>query len=502
MKTEEQIKKEIEALKIVRPNVRPRSMFGDDNLAAVDAQIAVLENDWGSSDIYDEYDRCAVQESILESALYARQWIDDKEDPDDGSLAKGWPLKEGGDTCQKKLILSASSIGAFKSCPIRFRNAYVYGIRKIEDSESQRVGTNWHLLLETAALVPGSDCPCNISDYSKDYDRDTECPICESTGKVPDDIMEAVTRVLNRAYEGIEFNDPEAKEVERVTLLHALAGYRWHYGDTLEPVVAIEQYFSLPLLNPQTGHPVPDVFIKGRIDKLIEIANSIAVKEHKSTSKSIDPDSTYWGHLNLDVQTTMYIYAARRMQMEGSGPVNVGDSLINTVKYDVYHKPTIRPKKLTQGDSKKFVKDGMYCGQEFEVIPYDTSEAGGGPGATVNDIKAVIEPGSKPGTFAIRETPDMFGVRLLKDITERPEFYFRCIELTRTDAELKVFEQELYDIAQNMRFMIRSGRFYTNEHQCEATFRCDYIGQCYNRKVVDQDHVPDGFKCIFRKDGE
>ncbi|KKN68793.1 hypothetical protein LCGC14_0448130 [marine sediment metagenome] len=210
----------------------------------------------------------------------------------------------------KKLILSASSIGAFKSCPIRFRNTYVYGIRKVEDSESQRVGTNWHLLLEVAALVPGDDCP------SAPCHEDPEpCVICEGTNVVPDDIMEAVTRVLNKAYENVNFADPEAKEIERVTLLHALAGYRWHYDEQLEPVVATEQYFSLPLLNPQTGHPVPDVFIKGRIDKLIEVANGIAVKEHKSTSKSIDPDSTYWGHLNLDVQTTMYIYAARRMQM-------------------------------------------------------------------------------------------------------------------------------------------------------------------------------------------
>ncbi|KKN69779.1 hypothetical protein LCGC14_0437250 [marine sediment metagenome] len=416
----------------------------------------------------------------------------------------------------KKLILSASSIGAFKACPIRFRNAYVYGIRPIEDKESQRIGTNWHLLLETVALVPGSDCP-----NAPCHEDPEPCVICEDTNVVPDDIMVVVTRVLNRAYEGIEFNDPEAKEAERVTLLHALAGYRWHYGDALEPVVATEQYFSLPLLNPQTGHPVPDVFIKGRIDKLIEVANGIAVKEHKSTSKSIDPDSTYWGHLNLDVQTTMYIYAARRMQQkeipcEHPGCLNhlshpcencgKGGPLINTVKYDVYHKPTIRPKKLTQGDSKKFVADGMYCGQEFEIFgDWNQRETGIGKleaGGKVNGVSTVIEPGAKEGTFTIRETPDMFGARLLKDITERPEFYFRCVELTRTDAELKAFEQELYDIAQNMQFMIRSGRFYTNEHQCEATFRCDYIEQCYNREVVDQDHVPDGMKCIFRKDGE
>ncbi len=403
----------------------------------------------------------------------------------------------------RKLILSASSIGAFKSCPVRFKNAYVYGIRKIEDSESQRVGTNWHLLLETAALVPGSDCPeCEMNFAAGDKFDPEQCVICAGTGKVPSDIMTVVTRVLNKAYEGVEFNDPGAKEVERVTLLHALAGYRWHYGEQLEPVVATEQYFSLPLLNPQTGHPVPDVFIKGRIDKLIEIANGIAVKEHKSTSKSIDPDSTYWGHLNLDVQTTMYIYAARRMQiekMQASGDLGSGGPLINTVKYDVYHKPTIRPKKLTQGDSKKFVADGMYCGQKFEVVHLE----GPADDVVVNDVVTKIELGAKEGTFTIRETPDMFGARLLKDITERPEFYFRCIELTRTDAELKAFEQELYDICKNMQYMIRSDRFYTNEHSCEATFRCDYIGQCYNREVVDQDHVPDGMRCIFkRKDGE
>jgi hypothetical protein len=331
--------------------------------------------------------------------------------------------------------------------------------------------------------------------------------------------MGVVSRVLNKAYEGIEFNDPKAKEIERVTLLHALAGYQWYYGVVLgndelqqEPVIATEQYFSLPLLNPQTGHPVPDVFITGRIDKLIELVNGIAVKEHKSTSKFIDPDSTYWGHLNLDVQTTMYIYAARRMQMLADGFSEiVPGPLINTVKYDVYHKPTIRPKKLTQGDSKKFVADGMYCGQEFG-ISYRLVSSGpkyygeiqedehGNKLFAINGVNATIEPGSKPGTFAIRETPDMFGARLLKDITERPEFYFRCIELTRTDAELKAFEQELYDIAQNMMFMIRSGRFYTNEHACEATFRCDYIEQCYNRVQIDQDHVPDNMKCIFKRE--
>ena len=91
MKTEKQIKKEIEALKTVRPNVRPTSMFGDDNLAALDTQVKVLEENLNNDRIYDAYDHCDSSEYILGSALHARQWINGEED--DG-LAEMWPLKE------------------------------------------------------------------------------------------------------------------------------------------------------------------------------------------------------------------------------------------------------------------------------------------------------------------------------------------------------------------------------------------------------------------------
>jgi len=93
MKTKKQIKKEIEALKTVRPKVRLHSMFGDDNLAALDAQIEVLENNWDGNDIYDKYDHADFSEYILESALDARQWIDDLLTEVD-SLAEDWPLEE------------------------------------------------------------------------------------------------------------------------------------------------------------------------------------------------------------------------------------------------------------------------------------------------------------------------------------------------------------------------------------------------------------------------
>ena len=94
MKTQEEIQKEIEALKAVRPKVRPRSMFGDDNLASLDAQIEVLENDMDDDDIYDKYDHADASEYVLEAALYARQWIDGDVGEDDGGLAEQCPLNE------------------------------------------------------------------------------------------------------------------------------------------------------------------------------------------------------------------------------------------------------------------------------------------------------------------------------------------------------------------------------------------------------------------------
>ena len=94
MKTKKQIVEEIKALKTVRPNVRSTTMFGDDNLAALDAQIDVLENYLDEDEIYDKYDCTQYSEYILDGAICARQWIDDEEDLDDNSLAESWPLKK------------------------------------------------------------------------------------------------------------------------------------------------------------------------------------------------------------------------------------------------------------------------------------------------------------------------------------------------------------------------------------------------------------------------
>jgi hypothetical protein len=94
MKTQEEIQKEIEALKAVRPNIVPISLFGDDNLAALDAQIQVLEEGMDIDDIWDEWWDDEEDTYVREAAEEAVNWMEWWRDPDDGDLAESWPLKK------------------------------------------------------------------------------------------------------------------------------------------------------------------------------------------------------------------------------------------------------------------------------------------------------------------------------------------------------------------------------------------------------------------------
>lgn len=81
---------EIKRLKEMQPNVRAMSMFGDDNRAAIDAQIAVLEGNLGEDAVYDAYSNPDNDDDrhLLDNALEARRWLDG--DSEDGLPSEGW----------------------------------------------------------------------------------------------------------------------------------------------------------------------------------------------------------------------------------------------------------------------------------------------------------------------------------------------------------------------------------------------------------------------------
>lgn len=81
-KTNEQINDEINALKTLKPTVRQFTAFGDDNHAAIDAQLDVLEGRLDHDDVYDIYGQPDDEDGedfleryVLDAAIEAVDWM-------------------------------------------------------------------------------------------------------------------------------------------------------------------------------------------------------------------------------------------------------------------------------------------------------------------------------------------------------------------------------------------------------------------------------------------
>ena len=90
--TEAEVAAEIAKLKAMKPRVRQFSHFGDDNWAAIDAQVAVLERrmseanifaEWGEGDDVDD----DGTNPIIDSAMDALAWA---KGDDDEPCSVGW----------------------------------------------------------------------------------------------------------------------------------------------------------------------------------------------------------------------------------------------------------------------------------------------------------------------------------------------------------------------------------------------------------------------------
>ncbi|KKM80776.1 hypothetical protein LCGC14_1336410, partial [marine sediment metagenome] len=96
--------------------------------------------------------------------------------------------------------------------------------------------------------------------------------------------------------------------------------------------------------------------------------------------------------------------------------------------------------------------------------------------------------------------PEMFGQRLMTDMTERPEFYFARKELAKTEADLEAFQRQIMCIYYSLKFYDRTNGWWMDERACEATFKCAYTHFCYNNIPMDPDNLPEGFVSIFKKE--
>lgn len=371
--------------------------------------------------------------------------------------------------------ISATSIASFKACPQRFRLAYREGLRIAADTESQRIGTNWHALHEIYGNTPG--------------DHEAK--------------MAAAIEHLNQRYAEVPTGFDRTKwELERAILVTSFIAYWWYWqNDPIEFLVS-ELPFNLPIRLPRSGMhlPLSEVQRVGKIDHVVKWHDAVCSLERKSTTRSIADDSDYWEKSKKDTQVSMYALAFRDMLASGQlvdkfgpFPLKEGEVMPRTgnTLYDVWHKPTIKPCELTQKETAELLDTKTYCGVQFSVV-------GDVNGVTVDAIPCEVIPGKKG--FAIRETVGMYSARLLQDIYERPEFYFRRREIARTDADLAAFEKQLPAIYAAQKSYAAGNNWFENEQQCRATFPCAYIPICYGPgadAVCDGKTTPPGFKRIF-----
>lgn len=393
--------------------------------------------------------------------------------------------------------ISASSIAAFKSCPQKFRLAYVQGLRPEIETDALRTGTAWHGAHEAYANALNEWI---MPDFSQTSHPEGEGAYAQN----------AAIEYLNQRYAEIPtYKTAEEYALEREILVVSMIGYWWYWSERPLEFIASEIPFDLPLHEPRTGMPcsTSSVVRTGKIDHLIRYEGSVCILERKSTSKSLDADSDFWTRWQKDTQVSNYALAFRDMAAAGLLPVEIkpGERCGNTL-LDVWKKPITKPKWLTQADTKAFIESGEYQGRAFPVTAiYDV--AGNTIALTVDGDASPVERGKKG--FAIRETVAMYGARLLAEIYETPEKFFARREIARTDEELTRFRHTLFNIYQSQSLFQTRGVWFENEQSCDTPFRCQFKPICFGGggadAVSDGVSVPPGFKRLkfadFRVNG-
>lgn len=393
----------------------------------------------------------------------------------------------------RELKTSFSSNSDFQACQWRYLLSHVYGLTADKEKDVLRIGETWHRCHEILEMVPDTKCP----DCLKHEELRPTCDLCSGTGYLPNDMMTAVARYLNRVYGIIPGNKTSDEwERERVILLYSLSGHRWLYGaDQRFDTIGSEIKCVIPIIDPATGRKMSKAKFVLKVDKLVRdrATGLVYIWERKSTSQAIT-DADYWEQLTQGDQVTGYIYGVRVAQYSGQlvkYGIRPSDPPVSGAFCDVWHKPDISPKMLTQADTAMFVETRQYCGEKFAV-----GLATDGYAITkmsVNTTQAEIVPGKKEGTFAVRETPEMFGARLLLDIAARPEHYFAQREVSRTDKDLEAFQWHVYNLARQIRDVEKKNLWCKNVKSCTNPFYCEFRSLCQSGVEIGPDVVPPGY---------
>ena len=169
------------------------------------------------------------------------------------------------------------------------------------------------------------------------------------------------------------------------------------------------------------------------------------IMDHKTTSESLDIDSTHWAQLEIEGQASLYLLSELYMGREVTGAI-----------WDMLKKPGIRPKGLTEKVRAEITSLGTYCG--FDVSDQAKQHA---------------------MTKGNRETAELFEYRVARGTLDNPDKYFCRRPVYRLADEMLEYAQDLWQIATDIVNTRRTGRHLKNHGACmNYGSACNFLGLC------------------------
>jgi CRISPR/Cas system-associated exonuclease Cas4 (RecB family) len=338
-------------------------------------------------------------------------------------------------------LLTHSRMDSFKTCRRKHWFSYELGIRKTTDAKALRMGSAHHAAIELLGM--GQSLEAAVSEIYRAYEH---CP-----DQVP----------------------VEEWNYERETLIQLACGYQWRWQNDGLIYHATEQSFRFPLLNPATSAASKKFEEAGKIDGIVQFTNDsdgrLMVKESKLLGDDIGPDSDLWRRLRIDSQISLYVRAARRLGYS-----------VDAVLYDVTRKPTIKPTPVPCVDD-----EGVKIVVDAAAQRVKTAKGAWRQTASTADGYVLL---TRP------MTTEEWGRKLILDITERPDFYFARIEVTRLDQDVEEYAAEVWEIQKTLREAQRENRWFRTVNRNTCDF-CAYFGICTNGWKPG-DPVPEGFEKV------
>lgn len=239
---------------------------------------------------------------------------------------------------------------------------------------------------------------------------------------------------------------------ERVAMEELLTGYdrQWAAGMDRYEVLAVEESFTLPLINPETGAASRTWLLAGKVDGVLRdlVTDQVVLLEHKLTAESFASDAdTWWLKLGMDAQVSHYYLGAESLGHRPEGCL-----------YDVLLRPRLRPLKATPPEKRKYKANGvLYANQRDRD-----------------------------------ETPEEYGARVRADIAENPAKYFQRRVIPRTDNDLREYLADTWAEGRMMREAEISGRAPRSPEACHRFGQCWAWDHCANGLRLE-DH-PEAFE--------